>query len=123
MNLSERMEKASEVLQEKTVEEPSILEEVISKTKIPEPEPIPKGYKELPAGVKRTVRINRDWIMYGMGEPYIVVENKKEIQYRDVIFRALPKLKCGKKEVRGGCSISTTRFANMETDGALWVKE
>jgi hypothetical protein len=84
--------------------------------------PVPKGWKRLPAGVKRFIRVNKEWIANGEGRHYIVVEGREESYYDEVEIEGVVKMACGSKEEGYGCGSRTKRFAHIETTSSLLVK-
>ena len=101
---------------------PSLLDEVIANTKQPNPEkqPVPTGYRELPAGVKRLIRMNVRWLREGEGKPFIVMDEHQGYvkQFYDVLILGPARLVC--KEGKG-CGVGNNS-GWMETEAALHVR-
>lgn len=78
------------------------------------------GFIILKAGIERLIRVNRDWIVYGEGEAWIVVEGGKESHYKEVITLDELESVCG-TEHDGGCA-GSVRYARFVTSGRIAVK-
>lgn len=101
-----------------------LLDQIIESQRIPlDRLEIPEGHTLLPGGVLRLIRVNRQWIAYGQGKPYIVVEDGREQQYAKVVFLGAVELTmtCGVKHVPDGCGSREERTAAVQSRGPLAV--
>lgn len=104
-------------------EAPNLLDQALNATRpVPsrEEELVSLGFKILKAGVEKIIRVNRDWIVYGEDEAWIVIMNTKEKTYMEVVILDEMQSLCG-EEPGSGCG-GGSRFARFITMGRVAVK-
>jgi hypothetical protein len=81
---------------------------------------VPKGYKLLPAGVTRKLRVNKTFIYYGGDHPaWLLDDGEETTEYRDVKFLGQVEAVCE----TGTFACGNEGSAYMKTTGPLLVKE
>ncbi len=83
---------------------------------------VPAGFAVLARGVLRKIRVNRNWIVYGDGRPFIIVgpDNIEEF-YAEVVLVQGARMACHAARAVG-CGPSNSGTAHVETEGELWVR-
>jgi D-ribose pyranose/furanose isomerase RbsD len=110
----------------KEVDLETVIEATERSIKTPKCLPVPSGYKRLDAGVKRMIRVNKDWIAQHWSADdrrFIIRVGDRDSFYEDVIITGACSMQYAENSAGSGCGRTVTRSAWVETESELHVKD